>query len=133
HRQADEQCWQQPAEAGPSHFGFLSVQGERGGGGSCHRTGRPAQGGEVGRISWYSELSSASPRRAATISRSSAISPRVETLRHLVTNRPARGGPASCCSPLTSSAGASPARKPRGRPCRAFSRRGPSSLSVASG
>src|SRR2546430_12157346 len=48
----------------------------------------PDQGGDVGRISSYSERSSALPSLACTRSRSSSISALVKALRNLVTNCP---------------------------------------------
>src|SRR5437899_3308470 len=57
-----------------------------------------AYGGEVGSISQYSELSSASPRRAGMRTRSSFISVRVKTLRNLMTNWPDCRWPSRICS-----------------------------------
>src|SRR5262245_57383687 len=64
-------------------------------------------GGDVGRISSYSELSSAPPNRAGISTKSSFISSRQKILRNLVMNRPASRWPASCESCFWSSAGAS--------------------------
>jgi DNA ligase-1 len=52
-------------------------------------------GGDVGRISWYSERSSWSPWRAGTSTRSSFISSRQKILRNLVMKRPSCTCPAS--------------------------------------
>src|SRR5262245_55628610 len=56
-------------------------------------TNMDSHGGDVGRISSYSELSTASRYRAGTINRSSFISSRKNSLRNLVMNSPSRRWP----------------------------------------
>src|SRR5262249_61246572 len=46
-------------------------------------------GGEVGKISWYSDASSSFPRRAAAISRASFLPSPVEALRDFLVDQPA--------------------------------------------
>src|SRR5262249_35204873 len=69
-----------------------------------------SHGGDVGRISSYSERSSALPSFAGTMRRSSSISTLVKVLRNLVTNCPSLRWPASSFSAFRSSAGASRTR-----------------------
>src|SRR5262249_44964745 len=61
-------------------------------------------GGDVGRISSYSDVSWLLPERAGMSVKSSLISSRMRTLRNLVMNRSALRWPASCWSWRTSSA-----------------------------
>src|SRR5262245_35845967 len=68
------------------------------------------QGGDVGRISSYSEVSSALPILAATMLRSSSISALVKVLRNLVKNCPSFTCPARTFNPFTSASGASRTR-----------------------
>src|SRR5262249_34525350 len=80
------------------------------GGKGGHGRWLPGYGGEVGRISSYSDLSSAWPSLAGTRSKSSSISPLVNVLRNFVRNCPSLTCPARILSCLTSSAGASRTR-----------------------
>ena len=65
-----------------------------------------AHGGEVGRISSYSELSSCSPTRAGTITRSSFISSRAKSLAELGDEQPRLQMARQLLQLRTSSAGA---------------------------
>src|ERR1022692_4018824 len=76
---------------------------------SAHNFARD-HGGDEGRISWYSDVSSTPLYLAGTIAKSSFISSLAKIFLNFVMNQFSCKCPASCCNSFTSSAGTSRTR-----------------------